>query len=70
MDAISDLQNVTEAQLWQQTVSTNLTLLFKFLQFGTGVPTHTADDGTLFLRSDGGAGTTLYVREVGAWVAK
>ena len=37
---------------------------------GTGAPTVTAPDGSLYLRTDGGAGSTLYVRETGAWVAK
>jgi hypothetical protein len=32
---------------------------------GTGSPetVHTADRGTLFLRTDGGVGSTLYVKE-------
>jgi hypothetical protein len=43
---------------------------------GTGSPegVQTADVGSLFLRTDGGAGTTLYVKETGTgttgWVAK
>lgn len=43
---------------------------------GAGSPetTITAPVGTLYLRSDGGAGTTLYVKESGSgntgWVAK
>jgi len=43
---------------------------------GTGSPETvvTAPVGTLFLRTDGGAGTTLYVKESGAgntgWIAK
>jgi hypothetical protein len=44
---------------------------------GTGTPLNNvvADRGTLFLRSDGGANTTLYVKESGdglstGWVAK
>lgn len=40
------------------------------VRVGTGVPTHSAQDGSLFLRTDGGSGTTLYVREAGSWVAK
>lgn len=38
------------------------------LYVGTGVPTVTAPDGSLFLRTDGGG--KLYVRESSAWVAK
>jgi hypothetical protein len=37
---------------------------------GTGVPGDTAPNGSIYLRSGGGAGSTLYVREAGAWVAK
>lgn len=37
---------------------------------GTGAPSHSAPDGSLYLRTDGGAWSTLYVRETGAWVAK
>jgi hypothetical protein len=37
---------------------------------GTGVPSMTAPNGSLYTRQDGGAGSTLYVREAGAWVAK
>ena len=37
---------------------------------GTGAPSHSAPNSSLYLRQDGGAGTTLYVRESGAWVGK
>jgi hypothetical protein len=37
---------------------------------GSGVPTVAATDGSIYLRTDGGAGATLFVRENGAWVAK
>jgi hypothetical protein len=37
---------------------------------GTGVPTMPVTNGSLYLRLDGVAGSTLYVREAGAWVAK
>jgi len=45
------------------------------LQFGEGVPAIVADVGTLYMRTDGGANTTLYVKESGnglstGWVAK
>ena len=36
---------------------------------GTGVPTRTVNDGSLYIRSDGAAGTFLYGRISGAWVA-
>lgn len=37
---------------------------------GTGAPTASEPNGSIYLRTDGGTGTTLYVRESGAWVAK
>ena len=37
---------------------------------GTGVPTMPIANGSLYLRLDGVAGSTLYVREAGAWAAK
>lgn len=38
---------------------------------GTGEPTVDADNGSLYLRRDGGAGSsTLYVREAGRWIGK
>lgn len=39
------------------------------IRVGTGVPSHAANNGSLFLRTDG-TGPNLYVRENGAWVAK
>lgn len=47
-----------------------------FIYSGTGTPEGavTAPVGSMFLRTDGGAGTTLYVKESGAgdtgWIAK
>jgi len=41
---------------------------------GEGAPTHSASPGSLYTRTDGGAGTTLYVKESGTdssgWVGK
>lgn len=37
---------------------------------GTGVPTIAASSGSTFHRTDGGAATSLYVREGAAWAAK
>jgi hypothetical protein len=36
---------------------------------GTGVPSVSAPDGSIFLRTDGDASTTLYVRAGGSWSA-
>lgn len=55
-----------------QTLTLNQMPIFK----GTGSPNSviTANVGCLYLRTDGGAGTTLYVKESGSgntgWVAK
>lgn len=38
------------------------------ISHGTGVPATTPDTGSLYLRSDGGAGTALYVKEPDKWV--
>jgi hypothetical protein len=40
------------------------------IQWGTGVPATSPANGSTFHRTDGGAGSTFYVRESGAWVAK
>ena len=37
---------------------------------GYGVPTLAASVGSLYQRLDGGANTTLYVKESGGWTAK
>lgn len=37
---------------------------------GNGVPTISAGVGSVYLRKDGGAGTSLYVKEASGWVAK
>lgn len=36
---------------------------------GTGAPSHSAPNGSVYLRTDGTATTTLYVRASGAWSA-
>lgn len=49
---------------------------YKWIQFGTGAPESvvTAPVGSLWIRTDGGTSTTLYVKESGTgntgWVAK
>ena len=40
------------------------------IKIGEGVPSHSARVGSLYLRTDGGSGSTLYVRESSGWVAK
>jgi hypothetical protein len=34
---------------------------------GPGAPAETASNGTLYIRTDGGPSTTLYVRANGSW---
>jgi len=47
-----------------------------YIRFGSGTPegVYTAGIGSVFLRTDGGASTTLYVKESGTgntgWIAK
>jgi hypothetical protein len=36
---------------------------------GSGVPSATPADGSIYIRTDGGAGTTIYQRRAAAWVA-
>lgn len=40
------------------------------LRWGAGAPTANDPSGSICLRTDGGAGTTLYVREGAVWNAK
>lgn len=42
----------------------------QFISWGDGAPTHTPDGRQLYIRRDGGAGTTLYVHEGAGWAAK
>ena len=37
---------------------------------GTGAPSHSAPNGSVYLRTDGTSTTTLYIRAAGVWVAK
>lgn len=39
------------------------------LSMGVGIPTHNPPNGSVYFNSTGGAGTTLYQRRAGAWVA-
>jgi hypothetical protein len=46
-----------------------LSNVFIGIYFGSGVPTVTAANGSIYLRSDAAAGAALYNRIAGAWVA-
>lgn len=42
-----------------------------YIASGAGAPTdNSAPNGSLYIRTDGGTGATLYLREAGAWVPK
>lgn len=43
--------------------------LARFIDYGNGVPTHTPTGRALYVRLNGGAGTTLYVWSGAAWAA-
>lgn len=57
-------------------LDSKLTPLLGLLRFGTGSPENvvTANIGTIYFRADGGAGTSIYVKESGTgntgWVGK
>lgn len=42
----------------------------QFFYFGNGAPTFTPAGRAIYIRLNGGAGTTLYVWEGAAWVGK
>jgi len=73
---VGDLPYTPTGSISATTVPTAINALADKIRFGTGTPEGavTAPVGTLFLRSDGGASTTLYVKQTGAgntgWVAK
>jgi hypothetical protein len=46
-----------------------LTLSGQDITVGAGIPASTVS-GLLYIRTDGGAGTTLYVKEGAVWVGK
>lgn len=56
-------------QLWNNLGRVQLESSGPCIVQGSGAPTVTLPNGSLYLRSDG-AGPNLYVREGGAWVAK
>ena len=47
----------------------NLYVTFDQVGFGAGAPASTPADGAAFFRTDGEVGTSIYVRQSGAWVA-
>lgn len=47
-----------------------LNALGQFIFYGAGVPTFTPTGRAIFIRTNGGAGSTLYVWEGAAWAAK
>lgn len=53
--------------LWAIIGSAQVNQGYPGLHTGLGAPTHAAADGTIYMRRDGAAGTTLYAREGGSW---
>lgn len=62
-DGTSTERNFTELEQ-------RLNELGQFVYWGAGVPTLTPPGRALYIRTDGGAATTLYVYEGAAWAAK
>jgi hypothetical protein len=82
-NVLPDLDNTyllgSTSRMWSQTYSRQIHPTASssvFITAGTGSPEGvlTASVGSLFLRTNGGANTTLYIKESGAgntgWVAK
>jgi cytochrome c-type biogenesis protein CcmE len=42
----------------------------RFVYTGQGLPSFTPEGRAIYIRQDGGTGTTLYVYEGSSWVAK
>jgi hypothetical protein len=59
-----------EQQKNNEDLLTALNKLGQFISFGTGAPTHTPTGRAIYIRLDGGAGTTLYVYEGAGWAGK
>lgn len=74
--ALAPLRALTVESTTSASIGTTLTLTSAVLRAGNGTPEGvvTGSVGDLFLRRDGGASTTLYIKESGAgntgWVAK
>lgn len=73
---VGDLPYTPTGSITATTVPTAINALAGMIRWGTGTPQGvvTAAVGTLFLRTDGGTSTTLYIKETGTgntgWVAK
>lgn len=67
-DSIVDFSDPTQANMFLS----QLTSYLSYITFGSGAPSTApkTGNGTIYLRLDGGAGTTFYVYEGGSWVAK
>lgn len=72
-----DAGHISDHNALSAALTTLQTFLNSYVRIGNGSPEGavTASKGVLYLRQDGGAGTTLYVKESGTntntgWVAK
>jgi len=52
------------------TVATSIKIGTPTITSGTGAPSASEPNGSIYLRTDGGASTTLYIRHTGTWLAK
>jgi hypothetical protein len=52
-----------DQQLNNESLETAADYLYRFVAVAAGAPAHTPDGVQVYLRTDGGAGTTLYVWE-------
>jgi hypothetical protein len=57
------LVSSAEQQANNEDLLKGLNFIAQFVSTGTGAPAHTPDGPQVYLRVDGGAGTTLYVWE-------
>ena len=66
----SNLNDEHQTSIWQEKVAKAVNELLRYNIVGTGIPTINAPNGAVYHRTDGGLGTSLYVREAGTWVSK
>lgn len=59
-----------DTQLNFQAVEKSLNELLQFVYWGSGAPALTPPGRAIYIRTDGGAATTLYVYEGAGWVGK
>lgn len=58
-----------EQQANNEALLNGLNTIAQFIDFGNGAPTHTPTGRRIYIRLNGGAGTTLYCWSGAAWTA-